>query len=977
MKQLWSPQELETIWFFTFDDIALCDSIRPENRLGFALQLKCLELEGRFPGNRGEIAKTVLRFVARQLDLPTEPLSSYDWGGRTSDRHRATIRTHLGFMPSRVADADRLKAYLIKDVIPRDSLRESVREFALAWYREQRIEPPTPGRLDRYIASATSEHEAAVFEGIYSVLSNETKTKLDRLMAPRDAAAQAPQFSDLKADPGRVSIETVRKQIHKLNVIDALCLPDTPFKALSRRSLATYRARAATEVASGIKRTKFSGYALVSIYCWVRRQEVIDDLVEILIRVVHQITSRAERKVDRAVLHDIRKVRGKTTLLFKMAEAAMEHPDEKVRDVLYPIVDERTLSDLVAEYRSSGPGYLMQVRKVIRASYGNHYRRMLPTILDALELRSNNAMHRPLIEAIDVIRRHRESRQVYFHIDEAPIEGIVPKNLRDIVIETDSNGEERVNRISYEITVLEALRLKIRCKEIWSVGADRYCNPGQDLPGDYDDKRIDYYRRLKLPLGYKDFETKLKRDLTHALAELNRTLPKNKSVRLSDAAKHPLLITPLDEQPEPSNLVRLKSEIALRWPNTGLLDLLKESDLRIGFTRCFQSAAQRQAIPPDELQRRLLLCLYGLGTNAGLKRVSAGRVGVSYRELLYTRRRFLHKAALRQATAEVANAIFGVRLPEIWGEGTTACASDSKKFGAWDQNLMTEWHIRYGGRGVMIYWHVEKKSTCIYSQLKRCSSSEVASMIEGVLRHCTDMEIERQYVDTHGQTEVGFAFCHLLGFDLMPRLKAINKQKLYVPEPRAKLRYPNLEPIMTRPIRWSLIEQQYDEMVKYATAMREGTADAEAILRRFTRNNVQHPTYQALAELGKAVKTIFLCHYLQSEPLRREIHEALDVVENWNSANAFIFYGKGGEVASNQLAEQEHSVLSLHLLQICLVYMNTLMIQRVLGEPTWAERMQPRDLRALTPLIYNHVNPYGIFELNMDQRIPIETVMAA
>ena len=48
---------------------------------------------------------------------------------------------------------------------------------------------------------------------------------------------------------------------------------------------------------------------------------------------------------------------------------------------------------------------------------------------------------------------------------------------------------------------------------------------------------------------------------------------------------------------------------------------------------------------------------------------------------------------------------------------------------------MTEWHIRYGGRGVMIYWHVEEKSACIYSQLKRCSSSEVAAMIEGVLRH--------------------------------------------------------------------------------------------------------------------------------------------------------------------------------------------------------------------------------------------------
>ncbi len=97
-------------------------------------------------------------------------------------------------------------------------------------------------------------------------------------------------------------------------------------------------------------------------------------------------------------------------------------------------------------------------------------------------------------------------------------------------------------------------------------------------------------------------------------------------------------------------------------------------------------------------------------------------------------------------------------------------------------------------------------------------------------------------------------------------------------------------------------------------------------------------------------------------------------MENWNSANAFIFYGKGGEVATNRLEEQELSVLSLHLLQICLLYVNTLMIQQVLHEPVWLSRMKAEDFRALTPLIYAHVNPYGIFELDMETRLPIEVV---
>ena len=114
-------------------------------------------------------------------------------------------------------------------------------------------------------------------------------------------------------------------------------------------------------------------------------------------------------------------------------------------------------------------------------------------------------------------------------------------------------------------------------------------------------------------------------------------------------------------------------------------------------------------------------------------------------------------------------------------------------------------------------------------------------MIEGVLRHCTDMEIELQYVDSHGQSEVAFAFCYLIGFDLLPRLRAISSQKLYVPGTNAKTSYPNLLAILTRPINWALLEQQYDEMVKYATALREGTADPEAILRRFTRKQCAAP----------------------------------------------------------------------------------------------------------------------------------------
>ena len=973
--------ELIEHWTLVGQEIDLVSAKRTDTRLPFALLLKFYGRHGRFPRSRGELHPDAVEFVARALKADPVSVAAYDWSGRSIERHHGQIRRHFGFRVCGEAEGEKLAQFLAGDFAQRERRYDMVREQFLGECRVRQMEPPTPDQVDRYVRTALFQGARLLSGRVAGRLSAQTVARLLALIGAGTGDDVDDQDPDLlrmiKAAPGPVSLASLMAETGKLTAIGSFGLPEDLFRDVAPRVLKEWRDQAMTESPSHLR--DHAGdlkVALLAALLFCRRREITDDLVNLLISTVHRIGARAERRVTTELVAAFRRVQGKEGLLFRVADAALARPDDSVRRVVFPVVGEDNLRNLVAEYKSSGPAYRRTVQTTYRASYTNHYRAGLVRLLEVLQFRSEDS-HQPVLEAVQLVRRHAASPQLAYYPEgeTVPVHGGLSGDWQDLAYRTDGKGRRRVVRSVYEIRTFEALVDQLRCKGIWVLGAQEFRNPDEDLVTDFAERRTEHYAALRKPLDPRAFITELQGELRRELQALDEAVPGLPWLEIAPRGRHGAIrLTPLDAAPEPANLGRLKKAIAHRWGMLRLIDVLKEAVLRSGCQQVIERAAGRGGrLGPGELLERLLLVIYAYGTGAGIRAVAAADRspddrGPDEHDLYYARRWYLTTELAEALAVQIANATFAARHKAVWGEGSSAVASDSTHFGAWDQNLFTEWHSRYGGRGVLIYWHIERKSMVIHSQLLSCTASEVAAMIQGAIHHGTEMDVKANYVDTHGQSVVGFGLTRLLGFDLLPRIKRINHIRLYPPARGEE--FPNLAPAMVgRAIDWDLIAAQYDDVIKYATSIKSNAASTAAILRRFHRTNVMHPAYQAMQEIGRAQRTIFVCRYLRDRELQREINAALNVAESWNAGNAVLHYGKGGDIPGNRRDEQELTVLCLRVLQASVSFLNTLLIQDVLDGGDL--QLAAEDQRAITPLFWSHIAPYGEVTLDMTRRISL------
>ena len=296
-----------------------------------------------------------------------------------------------------------------------------------------------------------------------------------------------------------------------------------------------------------------------------------------------------------------------------------------MREVVFPAVTggEQTLRELVHEYKTKGPVYRRTVQTTLKASYTNHYRKGLIELLDVLEFRVEQrhppAGHRRpgADHAVRQGRQHHLLPAGRGGADriEGPIGRVGGPGVPGGHPRPPPGGRAWCTRSSRSRPCASSCA----ARRSGSSAPTRWRNPDEDLPADFEARRVENYGELRKPLDPAVVHRRSAQEMTAALADLNTAVPDLGWVEIAERKAGAIKFTAPEASEEPRNLRRVKNEVQRRWDVVPLIDMLKEAVLRTGCLNGVTAVAAAATWPPEVLAERLMLAIYAYGTNTGIR----------------------------------------------------------------------------------------------------------------------------------------------------------------------------------------------------------------------------------------------------------------------------------------------------------------------------------------------------------------------
>lgn len=878
----------ELIRHYTFNETDL-SVIRQRrgaaNRLGFAVQLCYLRFPGIFLGVDEPPFPPLLRMVAAQLKVPVESWNDYGQREQTRREHLVELQTVFGFKPftmshyrQAVHTLTELALQTDKGIVLASTLVENL--------RRQSIILPAMNAIERASAEAITRANRSIHAALADSLIPVHRQRLDELLKRKDGSKMT-WLAWLRQSPAKPNSRHMLEHIERLKAWQALDLPAGIERQVHQnRLLKIAREGGQMTPADLAKFESQRRYATLVALAIEGMATVTDEIIDLHDRIIGKLFNAAKNKHQQQFQASGKAINDKVRMYGRIGQALIEAKQSGGDPfaAIEAVMPWDTFAASVTEAQTLARPADFDFLHHIGESYAT-LRRYAPQFLDVLKLRAAPTA-KGVLDAIDVLRGMNSDSARKVPAD-APTAFIKPRWAKLVLT------DEGIDRRYYELCALSELKNALRSGDVWVQGSRQFKDFDEYLVP------IEKFATLKLaselPLAVATDCDQYLHDrlelLEAQLATVNRMAATNDLPDAIITTASGLKITPLDAA-VPDAAQALIDQSAMLLPHLKITELLMTTILADGI-------------------------------NLGLTKMAESCPGTTYAKLSWLQAWHVRDETYSTALAELVNAQFRQPFAGNWGDGTTS-SSDGQNFRTGSKAESTG-HInpKYGSSpGRTFYTHISDQYAPFSAKVVNVGLRDSTYVLDGLLYHESDLRIEEHYTDTAGFTDHVFGLMHFLGFRFAPRIRDLGDTKLFIP--KGDTAYDALKPMISSDrLNIKAIRAHWDEILRLATSIKQGTVTASLML-------------------------------------RRRVHAGLNKGEARNALARAVFFYRLGEIRDRSFEQQRYRASGLNLVTAAIVLWNTVYLERATSAlRAHGKALDDTLLQYLSPLGWEHINLTG------------------
>ncbi|MEG0672316.1 Tn3 family transposase [Clostridium sp.] len=935
--------------------------------LNYILLLKSFQRLGYFP-RIDEIPIEIVKYLSLQLNITSD--IDLVMPNRTLYRYKSSIRKYLnvtefGATARHVITESTYKAAQVMNN-PADLINVAIETLV-----KERFELPAFSTLNRSISHIRTLVNSNIYENVLKKLTTDKKCQLDNLLNVENSDTYS-KFNYLKETPKSATIKHLKALENTYQLLLSMGDVENLIKDIPIAKIKHFSAEAKVLDASEIN--KFSvakRYTLILSLIYMSRIKARDNLVEMFLKCLRKIKNKGKEELKKIQEKNRVKTENLISILTSVLEKTNgnEHDDTVLGQQIRELVNENggieillTDCDTISSY--NGNNYLHLLWNFYKS-----YRKSLFILIKLLGIRAAS-QDQSLIEALNFLLANEDKRTELLpftlDLDFASVQWQNTVTIKE-------NGNIFLSRRHLEVCIFYYLASGLKTGDLCIDNSEEFADYREQLLpwGECEPLVSDFCAEMDFKEDPSEFVEQLKSLLKEKSMEVDKNYPDNGNIIINE--KGGVVLKRAKPNTIPKSSVDLENAIYKCLPERDVIEVLCNVEHWLNWTRHFGPLSGSDPKLDDAVERYVTLA-FGYGCNLGATQTSRHmKNSVTPHMLSFTNRRHITANKLDYAIKDIINVYSKCYLPKLWGNDKIA-AVDGTMIDLYKENLVSEYHIRYGGNGGIAYHHVSDTYIALFSHFIPCGVWEAIYIIDGLMKNKSDVQPDTIHGDTQSQSAPVFALTYLLGIKLMPRIRNWKDLKFYRVDKTHE--YKHIDSLFSDVIDWKLIETHWKDMLQVVLSIKAGKIVPSTLLRKLNNHSHKNKLYQAFRELGRVIRTIFLLQYISDIEMRQQITSTTNKVESYNGFSKYFSFGGEGIISENDPDEQEKRIKYNDLVSNAVILQNVVDMTHILKQlATNGVEFSKSDVASLSPYLTRHIKRFGDYVIDL-KNIPNAIDMA-